>query len=102
MIVEDDLFQELLDRMATLERKFAIIEQCLTPKEAAGIADRTPTISRDENERRSQEDDQAAHQTFLRSAAPSETPLPIGPVSDRLPSPLLHKEHSAMAERRGH
>jgi|SRR5271170_5782338 len=102
MIVDDALFQELLDRMATLERKFAIVEERLTRKDAASIADSRPTMCREENERRRQEEDQVARRTILRSAAPFETPLPSRRVSDRLPGPLLDKERSAMPERRGH
>jgi hypothetical protein len=98
MIVDDNLFQELLDRVAALEHKVAILEERLTPKEATRIAENTPVMSREENDRRRREADLRARLSMpshFRSA--SSTSLPS--TREREPSPLLDE---SQPERKGH
>jgi len=73
MIVDDNLFQELLDRVTALEHKVGILENRLTAKEATRISAPAPS--------------------------PSASNSPSAPVRERGPSTLLDKFAS---ERRGH
>jgi hypothetical protein len=90
MISEDDLVEELLDRVAILERKVAFLER----SEVTGIQTRAAAARTDQEPSR-QEMDRLAHAISMAEHRSGFSNHKGPPQQDQLPNSLSDKLHSS-------